>query len=507
MSRFRLLLLALMLCVAGGSLFVYKWRSLGFPLVPETETRTWTVEVMAQFEAGPGPIKMNLHIPGLTPGFAILDENFVSRGFGFTTRYVSGGRQVQWAIRRARGPQTLFYRAVVYRDTQRLESDTTPPFPAVPQLEEPYLTASEVLVEQVAAQSADPASFATELLRRLAAPAGDQNVELLVGQDPDALALARAATTLLAVQRIPSRVMHGVYLQERGRRSEVVPWLEVHDGERWLYVDPSTGEIGLPRDFLIWWRGEEPLYVLDGGRNVDLRLSVQSNIADPLLVAQRRAQAWQSRVADFSLFSLPIQTQAVYSVLLMVPIGGLVIIFLRSIIGITTFGTFMPVLIALAFRETQLLGGILLFTVVVALGLAFRFLLENLRLLLVPRLTAVLVIVVLLMLMISIITQQLGIETGLSIALFPMVILTMTIERMSIVWEERGSGEAVRQGMGSLLAACICYLVMGIDQLEHLAFVFPELLLVVLAAAILLGRYTGYRLLELPRFWALKGQG
>ena len=134
MSRFRILLLALALCVAGGSLFVYKWRTLGFPLMPEAETQTWTVEVMAQFEAGPGPIKMNLHIPGLTPGFAILDENFVSRGFGFTTRYVSGGRQVQWAIRRARGPQTLFYRAVVYRDTQRLESDTTPAFPPVPQL-------------------------------------------------------------------------------------------------------------------------------------------------------------------------------------------------------------------------------------------------------------------------------------------------------------------------------------------------------------------------------------
>lgn len=502
MSRFRLFLLALMLCVAGGSLFLYKWQTLGFPLQPEEETRTWTVEVMAQFEAGPGPIKMNLHIPGLTPGFAILDENFVSRGFGFTTRYVSGGRQVQWAIRRARGTQTLFYRAVVYRDTQRLESDTTPPFPPVPQLEEPYLTATEGLVEQVAAQSADPASFATELLRRLGAPAGDQNIELLVGQNPDALSLARAATTLLAVQRIPSRVMHGVYLQERDRRSELTPWLEVHDGERWLYLNPVTGDIGLPRDFLIWWRGEEPLYVLDGGRNVDLRLSVQSNIADPLLVAQRRAQAWQSRVADFSLFSLPIQTQAVYAVLLMVPIGGLVIIFLRNIIGITTFGTFMPVLIALAFRETQLLGGILLFTVVVALGLAFRFVLENLRLLLVPRLTSVLVIVVLLMLMISIITQQLGIETGLSIALFPMVILTMTIERLSITWEERGGSHAFKVAVGTLIAATLAHLLMSIPELTYFVFTFPAVLLILVGFMLAMGRYRGYRLTELFRFKA-----
>ena len=34
-------------------------------------------------------------------------------------------------------------------------------------------------------------------------------------------------------------------------------------------------------------------------------------------------------------------------------------------------------------------------------------------------------------------------------------------------------------------------------------FTFPELLLIVLAVTILLGRYTGYRLVELPRFKVL----
>ena len=73
----------------------------------------------------------------------------MSRGFGFTTPYVAGGRQVQWAVRQAEGPQTLYYRAVVYRDPTRLESDTTPPFPPVPQLAEPFNTAMEMLVERV----------------------------------------------------------------------------------------------------------------------------------------------------------------------------------------------------------------------------------------------------------------------------------------------------------------------------------------------------------------------
>ena len=139
----------------------------------------------------------------------------------------------------------------------------------------------------------------------------------------------------------------------------------------------------------------------------------------------------------------------------------------------------------------------------VALGLSIRFLLDRLRLLLVPRLSAVLIVVVLLMLIISLVSNRMGLETGLSVALFPMVIIAMTIERMSVVWEERGAADAIREGFGSLIVAVAAYIFMGIAWLEHLIFTFPELLLVVLALVVLAGRYTGYRLLELRRFKAL----
>ena len=104
------------------------------------------------------------------------------------------------------------------------------------------------------------------------------------------------------------------------------------------------------------------------------------------------------------------------------------------------------------------------------------------------------------MLLISIVFHKLGIETGLSVALFPMVIIAMTIERMSVVWEERGPRDAIEAGLGSLVVAALAYLAMGIDWLQHIVFTFPELLLIVLALVLLAGRYTGYRLVELYRF-------
>jgi len=44
---------------------------------------------------------------------------------------------------------------------------------------------------------------------------------------------------------------------------------------------------------------------------------------------------------------------------------------------------------------------------------------------------------------------------------------------------------------------------MSWKPLEHLVFVYPEVLLVLFALALVLGRYSGYRLNELLRFRAL----
>ena len=498
-------LLAAVLAMAGLGTFAYKVFGLGYPVTRDATVDVWTIEARISFEGGAGSVKVSLELPTLTPGFTILpnQENFISPGFGFDTVYTAAGREAVWAVRRAEGRQTIYYRATVYADPAALEQDTTPTLPPVPELDEIYDSAMQALVTEVRAYSADDATFTAELLRRLNDPSPDQNVALFLSQVNNQTEKAQAAATLLAGNRIPARVVRGIYLQDQQRDALPVPWLEIHDGDRWRYFNPANGEQGRPDNFLFWWRGSQPLVHVEGGTDTNVRLAVQRNVTSAMTIAEARAARARSGIANFSPLALPIQTQAVYSILLLIPVGTLLIVLFRNLIGIKSFGTFMPVLIALAFRETQLLSGLVLFSLLVGLGLAIRFYLERLRLLLVPRLASVLTVVVLLMLCISMLAAALDMEMGLSVALFPMVILTMVIERMSVVWEERGAAEALQQGVGSLLMASLCYLVMGIDMIEHLAFVFPELLLVVLALMLLLGRYTGYRLTELVRFRAL----
>ncbi len=492
--------LAALLAAIGLSVFAYKWKVLGFPLTEDQETPVWTIEAAVSFDSGPGTISVELNVPALTPGFRTLNEHSVSRGYGFGTDYGSGGRIARWTIRRADGEQTIYYRVSVYEDDSVDESDTIPPFPPVPVINEPMKTAVDVLVSDARDHSADTASFTAELLRRLNDPSPDANVELiLAGVDSEADYVG-TVTTMLAAARIPARVVHGFPLAGRQRNAEPVSWLEVHDGDQWLYFNPATGEESLPERFFVWWRGNEDLIDVQGGSNVEVDFAVQENHLDAVTIAETQAAERGTTAVDFSLYSLPIRTQAVYAVLLMIPIGALVMVVMRNIVGIDAFGTFMPVLIALAFRETKLLWGVILFTLLVTLGLTIRFLLDRLRLLLVPRLSAVLIVVVILMLFISLISHRMGADTGLSVALFPMVIIAMTIERMSVVWEERGAGDAIRAGLGSLIVAVVAYIFMGLAWLEHLIFTFPELLLVILALVVLTGRYTGYRLTELRRF-------
>lgn len=504
MNRRHLYLLAITLVAVGLGAFFYKWRVLGFPLESEAVTETWTVEAKVFFrKAKTGPAKVNLVIPDNPVGFSVLDEQFISRGYGLSIEGQGKDRQAVWAIRRAQGEQALYFRATVTPAPRPAPSGKPPPFPPVPELEEPYGTALQELVDRIREESADIATFTAAALRVINDPMPEEAVRLFLGTRPSPLEKARFAKTLLEAARIPTMILQVLRLADDRRDMVLEPWIEVHNGERWLYFDVADGSRGLGSNLLVWTVGDQPVVQVDGARGEEVSFSTRKTLEDALRIAERRTAQDHPGVVEFSLLDLPLGTQSVYAILLMVPIGAFLVVILRNVIGISTFGTFMPVLVAMAFRETRLLTGVLLFTLIVALGLAIRFYLERLRLLLVPRLASVLIVVVLLMAAVSILSHRMGIEIGLSVALFPMVIMTMTIERMSIVWEERGPAEALKEGIGTLVAAGAIYLVMGIGAVKHFALVFPELLLVVLAGTLLLGRYTGYRLTELTRFGAL----
>jgi hypothetical protein len=496
--------LIITLFVLGLSLFFYRHMALDVPLTDTETVNSWMVEANLRFTAQHNtPVKAQFIIPYMPPYYAILDEYFVSHNYGVTTNLNGYNRQTVWSLRRGSGAQSLYYRAI-FRETDSNEfALEKPPLVKILPLEENQKSAVDTISTLVRQSSADIQTFAQGTIKELNKK--DGNAKLLIGGEFSDENIIKAAILILNQAKIYAMPVKGIFLNQQ-TKAEFKSLMVVYNGKDWFYINPRTGSAGLPKNFLIWQYGGDSLYQVEGGGKSGIfNLTVSPTPINALTIAKARGLQTDSQMLRFSLLQLPVNVQETYKILLTVPIGAFIILLLRNFIGLKTFGTFMPVLIALAFRETHVIWGITLFIIIVSFGLLARFYLDQLRLLLVPRLAAILTVVILLMIFITILSQNLGLEAGLSVALFPMVILTMTIERMCITWDERGAGDAIKSGIGSLVAAVIAFGAMNYPPLQYLIFAFPELLLVLLALILLFGQYRGYRLFELLRFKVLAG--
>lgn len=508
MSNRHLYVLTGLLVAIALSIFLYKLFILHFPLQPDRLATAWQLEARIDFTAHGNPVRVELMLPKSTESHPIYNESFVSGGYGRTTRAQGDNRQAVFSIAHADGPQVLFYRSTVEITHARYESRPGAPPRSLRRapMSGAEQAAAKAILGRLRPQAADTPTLVALLVQTLHEARSGNEAELFLKGEKTNRRIVDAAVRILRFSGIPARRVNGLQLTEDRRRIIPSHWIEAYVGDRWRAFQASNGAPGIPPNHMVWWRGEAPALELTGADDGHVTFSVSMAHQFAIHSAIERGRTIGVSLVDFSLFGLPYQTQQVYRILLTVPVGIFLLVILRNVIGIRTFGTFMPVLIAMAFRQTHLLWGLILFSAVVFIGLTVRFYLEHLKLLLVPRLGVIVIVVIGVMALMSTVSFKLGFFGGLSVALFPIVILTMTIERMTVVWDERGPLESLTQAAGSVTAATICYLAMNLKIVEHLAFVFPELLLILLAATLLLGRYSGYRLTELSRFRVLAGK-
>ena len=501
-ARLQLYIWMAVLIVLGLGLTAYKHFSMGFPLIPGEEQTVWTVEARIQFQALGKPVKVSLNLPDDTEKLVVIESGTAATGYGFQRIEGVAETRGTWSAREKRGAQTLYYQVEVYRGegTPYVREEKRPKRPKKPVFREPRATAADAILADAFFRSADAETMAVRLVQLLNAKERDETVRTLLRGVDDRAAMNQLLLRLLHSAEVPARLLRGIELSEVGRRQSLYELIEVFDGESWVVVDPRSGRLGISDTFLPWQRGGYALLEVEGGRRSKVSFSVVADERAARSVAVYLGREQQAALVDFSIATLPVDVQNTFAMLLLIPIGALVVVILRNLVGIRTSGTFMPILIALAFVQTTLLTGLVLFIVVVGFGLMIRGYLSRLNLLLVPRIAAVLIVVIVLYVWMSIAGFRMGIPGALSVTFFPMIIISWTIERMSVLWEEQGPREVMIQGGGSLLTATITYLVMTERHVAHLFFAFPELLLVVLAVILAIGQYTGYRLSELRRF-------
>jgi len=489
------------LALGGILLAVLRHVTTGTPFLPGLEQSVWLVEARVDFDAEGGPVTASLSLPEVEmPGFELFEEQAASPGYGFAILSKGRTRRAEWTKRDAYGQQSLYYSVQLVESARAGDSHANDPVSGrvrpVHWEEAQELAAKEVL-DIARDRSSSPQSMVRELISQLNSRTS-QNAALLRSGAADE---ADLLMNLLERAGIATRSVMGLYLEDARRRQSLTPMVEFLAGDEWLLVNPRTGEVGLPPDFVLWHRGGVSVLDVTGGTNSRVHFSMIRQTVPAAQLA--RAMDSDNPFSRWGVQRLPIEEQSMFKLLLLLPLGAAVVVFMRVIIGIQTSGTFMPVLIALAFLQTSLVAGLVSFVLVVAAGLSLRSYLSRLNLLLVARIATLIVLVVFLISAFSIIGYQLGYSTGMTITFFPMIIIAWTIERMSILWEEDGPAEVMKQGGGSLLVAVLAYLLMKNPFLEHFSFNFPELNLVLLAGILAMGQYTGYKLSELRRFRAM----
>ena len=89
------LLCAVLVCGSLG-LFAYKHYLLGFSLQPTYEVEVWEVELGIRFLGRDEPVKVSAFLPRKNDDYVVVEEQFISGGYGLSTETEDEHRVATW---------------------------------------------------------------------------------------------------------------------------------------------------------------------------------------------------------------------------------------------------------------------------------------------------------------------------------------------------------------------------------------------------------------------------
>ena len=514
-----------------AALILYKTLILGVSFIPTVETNLWNVELALKMRPSTRSRRIGFPVPRPSDRMIIKATQFDGKGMALTIDKRPDGLRGQWQGK-VPAIKNVFYRVVVeLKEKQYTLPSFIPPEPPDPRMREylvlPELSASEIEavkkieddilpenINRVRTVKAVYYFLYEEVLYNGLRPWKNLQ-EILDHMEADSQGKARLFTVLCRRQGVPARTVGGINLRperredERGRHN-LFYWNEVYLDGRWIPVCATYGVFAaLTDEYLpLFWNVEGVNDIInDEGTSLRVMANRVESTEFSLMEYRRELRKAKSWLLDYSLYLLPMNVQTIFRVLILIPFGAILLVLFRNIIGIRTFGIFMPVLLALFFRETSYFFGMAFFSAIVLAGLGERMLLKRLQLLAVPRMAVLLTLVVGFLCIFAVLNHSTRFFHEFTPALFPIIITTIFIERFSLMLEEEGLKNTMKALAGTVVIATITFWVFSIRTLQTIVFTHPETLLSVAAVLILVGKYTGYRLTELARFRELfKGE-
>ncbi len=505
------------LVVGALGLVSYKVARLGYSLKNVLPVTQYELTYALSFDGHGQDVRIRSFLPSNDAHQTVSEERDVSSGLHLTQVIEGANRVATWTGAEAPdGAQIRHSLKVLPRRVEYAIPAEVPVPDSYPASVAVYLRpekAIQVDAPEIAATAKRIGADQGPLLERLR-----KIFELAAGLTPrpfkgttDALTALRLGeascngksrlfVALARASGIPARLVGGIIMQPGIKRTSH-QWVEAWVAGHWVPFCPLNRHFAvLPERYLVLYYGDESLFTHTKDINFDYRFETRA-----ALVPSPKAK---SSFTVFDVWGLFDRLKLPYSLLrtiLMLPVGALVVVVFRNVIGMPTFGTFLPALLAAAAGETGAWFGVVAVVIAVGAVAAVRWGLQRLELLHSPTLAILLSAVVFTLLATTLLAERLGIQPLTKVSLFPIAVLAICAERFYLSLTEHGGRAATKELAGTMIVMLACYVLMNSLALQVLVIGFPEVIFLVVAANVYLGRWVGMRLSEYRRFRGLLG--
>jgi len=365
---------------------------------------------------------------------------------------------------------------------------------------EPGIDPRDEAVQSALARLTATRSSQAELIQRIfdfvhgqlaysAAQGASAASEAIAARRATSLGRVRAMVALCRAAQIPARIVTGFALADEAE-APPLQWVQVYSQGRWLDYDPTRGFAGhLPANYVAFSR-EGPLLLAEGASV----LNAEYQVIEDDLPTTLTGTGHTNLMEIFDLDRLPLSARTTLATLLLLPLGALLNAFVRSVVGVQTFGTFTPAMLALAAIYVDWLTALVIFAVVAVIALFGRSMLPGFNLSRAPRLTIVFALVALAMALAVSIMAYFDLLTGARVVLLPIVILTSLVDRVYTVVDEQGLYTALIRLLWTGVTAVGCFFILSAEELGEWLVRYPEIHLITIALVLALAVYRGPQL-------------
>ncbi|NBB87069.1 MAG: hypothetical protein GVY12_12755 [Bacteroidetes bacterium] len=511
---FQVLLLSLFLVIVGYRMLI---QDVGLEvLTPEP-----SYEVTLRLDMTPGeasaraPMQVSTYLPASNERQRVDPLTHQTGPLSLEVTSDSTGRRAVWTAEAASGAHEVSYAFRVWPQSiaYQLDDELKQPAPgAAPPALQGYLretpahpvgtAATQAQYERIAPHDTDRLVPLLQALFEHAATLSEGTGTAAASERTDAQDLEgnRRLVTLARQAHIPSRLVGGLMLHH-GQASRVHQWAELHINGHWVPFDAAHGHFAtLPASYLTLCRGQTPLVQSSAGTGLKYTVDVdQSWTARQEMEAATTAASTATHGLWKPLTDAGLSLDLLMLMLLL-PVGGSIVVFFRNVVGLETYGTFLPALLAVACLATGLLWGMLAFLIVTLTVAVLHLPLERAGLMHTPRLAILMVCVIVQILLLTALSVQFEWVDLSYFILFPVVILTSTAERFSAHLTEDGPAKAAKVTLMTAVVITCSYFIMNFSVVGLTLLAFPEVLLLIISFNVWLGRWVGIRLTEYTRF-------